>query len=85
MPQSIEKTPKPAMPSANTRTVPKRLVSHPVKGTQIAEGFYSSPSMKLSLSDIVIASMTFSDDAAERTQLISMAINFSSMKFEPVR
>jgi hypothetical protein len=56
-----------------------------LKGKPIPEGFYSSTSMKLSLADIVITSVDVSDDAAEGEQIVSMAINFSSMKFEPVR
>ena len=36
VPQRKEKMPKPSIPPANSRTVPRRRESHPVSGTQIA-------------------------------------------------
>ena len=55
-----------------------------LKSKPIPEGFYSSTSMKLTLTNIVITSMTFSDDP-EGGQLVSLGLNFSASKFEPVR
>jgi hypothetical protein len=55
-----------------------------LKGKPIPEGFYSSTSMKLTLTDIVITSMTFSDDP-EGGQVVSLSLNFTSSSFEPVR
>jgi len=53
-------------------------------GKPIPEGFYSSTSMKLPLKEIVITSMTFSDDP-EGGPTVSMTLNFTAMEFEPVR
>jgi hypothetical protein len=47
----------------------------------IPEGFYSSTSMKLTLANIVITSMTFSD-GPDGEQLVSLSLNFSSSAFE---
>ena len=55
-----------------------------LSGKPIPEGFYSSTAMKLVLRDIVITSMTFHDDL-EGGQIVSLSINFSASKFEPVR
>ena len=55
-----------------------------LKSKPIPEGFYSSTSMKLTLTNIVITSMTFSDDP-EGGQTVALGLNFSSSKFEPVR
>ena len=55
-----------------------------LRGKPIPEGFYSSTSMKLTLTDIVITSMTFSEDA-EGGQIVALSLNFSSSAFEPVR
>ena len=55
-----------------------------LEGKPIPEGFYSSTSMKLPLKEIVIASLTFSDDP-EGGQIVSMTVNFTAMEFEPVR
>ena len=52
-------------------------------GRPIPEGFYSSTSMKLVLHEIVFTSMTFHDHEGE--QLVSLSINFTASKFEPVR
>jgi hypothetical protein len=51
-------------------------------GRPIPEGFYSSTSMKLTLTNIVITSMTFSDDP-EGGQTVALGLNFTSSKFEP--
>ena len=55
-----------------------------LKGKPIPEGFYSSTSMKLTLTNIVITSMTFSDDP-EGGQIVALGLNFSSSEFKPVR
>jgi hypothetical protein len=55
-----------------------------LNGKPIPEGFYSSTSMKLTLHSIVITSMTFQDDP-EGGQTVSLSINFTASKFEPVR
>ncbi len=54
-----------------------------LSGKPIPEGFYSSTSMKLLLKSIVITSMTFQDHEGE--QIVSVSINFTASKFEPVR
>ena len=54
-----------------------------LSGKTIPEGFYSSTSMKLLLKSIVITSMTFQDHEGE--QIVSVSINFTASKFEPVR
>lgn len=54
-----------------------------LSGRPIPEGFYSSTSMKLLLKSIVITSMTFQDH--EGDQVVSVSINFTASKFEPVR
>ncbi len=53
-------------------------------GKPVPEGFYSSTSMKLTLHSIVITSMTFQDDN-EGGQTVSLSINFTASKLEPVR
>ena len=55
-----------------------------LRGKPIPEGFYSSTSMKLTLTSIVITSMTFSDDP-EGEQIVALSLNFTSSAFEPVR
>ena len=55
-----------------------------LRGKPIPEGFYSSTSMKLTLGNIVITSMTFSDDP-EGGQTVALSLNFTSSAFEPVR
>jgi hypothetical protein len=55
-----------------------------LNGKPIPNGFYSSTSMKLTLENIVISSMTFGD-GPEGEQIIALGLNFSSSKFEPVR
>ena len=55
-----------------------------LKSKPIPEGFYSTTSMKLVLSNVMITSMTFSDDH-EGGQIVSLGLNFSSSTFEPVR
>ena len=67
----------------NNPAVPK-LQQMMLNGRPIPEGFYSSTSMKLTLHDIVITSMTFHDDP-EGGQIVSLSINFTASKFEPVR
>ena len=56
-----------------------------LKGKPIPEGFYSSTAMKLQLENIVITSMSISDDLEGAGQIVSLSINFSSMEMEPVR
>ena len=55
-----------------------------LKSKPIPEGFYSSTSMKLTLTNIVITSMTFSDDP-EGGQTVALGLNFSSSEFKPAR
>jgi len=55
-----------------------------LRGKPIPEGFYSSTSMKLTLTNIVITSMTFSDDP-EGGQTVALGLNFSSSEFKPAR
>ena len=54
-----------------------------LKGTPIAEGFYSSTRMKLTLKDIVITSMTVSDDP-EGGQIVSLTLNFAPSEQRPM-
>ena len=54
-------------------------------GKPIPEGFYSSTSMKLPLKEIMITSMTFSDDPRAARSALKMTWNFTAMEFEPVR
>ena len=67
----------------NNPAVPK-IQEAMLRGKPIPEGFYSSTSMKLTLSNIVITSMTFGD-GPEGEQIIALSLNFTSSKFEPVR
>ncbi len=53
-----------------------------LRGKPIPEGFYSSTSMKLTLSNIMITSMIFGD-GPEGEQTVSLSLNFTSSKFEP--
>ena len=55
-----------------------------LKGKPIPEGFYSSTSMKLTLSSIVITSITFSD-SPEGEQIVALGLNFTASEFKPVR
>ena len=66
----------------NNPAVPK-LQQMMLNGRPIPDGFYSSTSMKLLLKSIVITSMTFQDHEGE--QVVSVSINFTASKFEPVR
>ena len=52
-----------------------------LKSKPIPEGFYSSTSMKLTLTNIVITSMTFSEDP-EGGQVVALGLNFSSVQHE---
>jgi hypothetical protein len=67
----------------NNPAVPK-IQEAMLKGKPIPEGFYSSTSMKLSLKGIVLTAMTFNEDP-EGGQIVSLSLNFTAMKFEPVR
>ena len=68
----------------NNPAVP-RIQEAMLKGKPIPEGFYSTTSMKLQLENIVITSMTVSEDLEGAGQIISLSINFSSMETKPVR
>ena len=67
----------------NNPAVPK-IQQTMLSGKPIPEGFYSSTSMKLTLHDVLITSMTFSDDA-ENGQIVALSLNFASSEFQPVR
>jgi hypothetical protein len=67
----------------NNPAVPK-IQEAMLKGRPIPEGFYSSASMKLTLTSIVITSITFSDDP-EGGQIVSLGLNFTASEFKPVR
>jgi hypothetical protein len=55
-----------------------------LSGRPIPEGFYSSTGMKLVLHNVLITSMTFSDDP-EGGQLVALSLNFSASEAQPVR
>ena len=67
----------------NNPAVP-RIQEAMLRGRPIPEGFYSSTSMKLTLGNIVITSMTFGD-GPEGEQTVALSLNFTSSAFESVR